>query len=657
MYALKRYLSAAVLVCFVVLGLSAQGQDQDLQTESPYFLIEGEMPEGFDRSGFALKGTSVDVNISGIIAEVTVQQRYVNATDQVLDSRYVFPGSTHAAIYAMQMQINERIVKAEIKEKEEAKEIFEAAKEEGKSASLMQQHRPNVFEMSLANIRPGDEVVVTFSYTENIVPRNKLYEFVFPTIVGPRYADQKMAEEDPWVGNPYTNTDHPQHHQTVFAFDLDLNLNAGMPINQAQWHNLDGATMQFNDKTSLSGSVSNEVYQRNRNDVIFRYQLAGAAINSGLLLYEGEEENFFLYTVQPPERPAAEAIPPRDYIFIVDVSGSMNGFPIEVSKALITDLLSGLNKNDRFNILTFANGQDEYSDELLPATEDEIEDAIDFIEDASGYGGTEVLPALETAFDMVEGEGRSTTLVIATDGFVTVEREAMEIIHERLGEANFFPFGIGGSSNRYMIEGMAHAAMTEPFICTTESEALKKAREFRRVLLNPVLTDIEVAFDGMETYDVVPASVPDLFADRPVVVFGKYKGTASGKVATSGVNGAGGFNSSTLIADATRADENAALRYLWARQKVKMLSDFNRAAPEDELKHEIIDLGLKYSLLTEFTSFVGVDNERPPLETHRSKQNMTPHSSGGVPEPHEWTLIFLGFALLVFLLYQVRRAS
>lgn len=652
MNALKRYFSTAVLACLFAMGLSAQERDRDLQTESPYFLIEGEMPEDFDQASFALKGTEVDVNISGIIAEVTVEQRYVNSSESVLHSRYVFPGSSHSAIYAMEMQINDRVVKAEIKEKQQAQEIFDKAKQEGKSASLMKQHRPNVFEMSLANIRPGDEIIVRFSYTENIVPRNKLYEFVFPTIVGPRYADADMAAKDPWVMNPHVNENHPKHAQLAPSFQMNLALNGGMPVNQAQWNDLDGATIEYAGENTVIGEVTNQVYQKNRSDMVFRYQLAGAAINSGLLLYEGEEENFFLYTVQPPERPTSGTIPPRDYIFIVDVSGSMNGFPIEVSKTLIKDLLSGLNENDRFNILTFASGYDAYEDELIQATEDEIEDAIDFIDDADGYGGTEVLPALEKAFDMVNGKGRSTTIVIATDGLVTVEREAMEIIHTRLGEANFFPFGIGDQSNRYMIEAMAHAALTEPFICMNRDQAKRKAREFRTMLLAPVLTDIKVSFDGLQAYDVVPASVPDLFADRPVVVFGKYKGPATGNIRISGSNGAGGFQQDMRLASADRSAENGALRYLWAREKVKMLSDFHRAEPDEELQHEITALGLNYNLLTEFTSFVGVDNERSPVEVQKS---MPSGSGGGVPEPQEWTLIFFGLLLLTYLVYQSRK--
>ena len=621
---------------------------QDVTTESPYFQVENELPTDFDPSSFALINSQVSVQVSGVIAEVTVEQEYANKSELTLNTNYVFPGSSQSAIYYMEMELDGRVIQAKIKEKEEAKEIFETAKKEGKSASLLEQQRPNVFQMSLANIKPKSSVFVRFKYTETLIPNKKTYEFVFPTLVGPRYATAKMASKDPWVNNPFVNKDSANYQGHKPRFSMNLKLNAGMPINQASWYSHPNVNVEFLSDNKLKSSIINA--NNAAGDFIFRYKLAGDEIASGLLLYEGKDENFFLYTMQPPSRPKQSMVPPRDYIFIVDVSGSMDGFPIEVSKKLITSILSGLKEEDKFNILLFAGSSEQYADELIPATKSNVGRAIRFINDQNGSGGTEILPALERSLNMIKDKGRSSTVVIATDGLVTVEREAIALIEDNLGKANFFPFGIGKSSNRYIIEALANAGMSESFICTSENEALKKAAEFKEMVTNPVLTDIKVNFNGMKTYDVLPKNVPDLFGDKPLVVFGKYTSATNGQITVKGKNANGKFEQEFDVKEGEKKNENGALRYLWAIQKIKMLSDYNRAEPSGKLKEEIIDLGLNYNLLTEFTSFVAVDDSQDKLNDNTPSPSKVSNTSGAVPEPHEWTLIFVGLLLLGFLI-------
>lgn len=637
-----------ILYLAVLIFISNNLLAQEEITESPYFQVENDLPKDFDFSSFALINSTVSVQVSGIIAEVTVEQEYANNSDQTLNTNYVFPGSTQSAIYYMEMELNGRIIKAQIKEKEEAKEIFETAKKEGKSASLLKQHRPNVFQMSLANIKPKSTVFVRFKYTETLIPNKKIYEFVFPTLVGPRYATQEMADKDAWVKNPYVDKDAANYQGNKPSFSLDLKLNAGMPIKQASWFSHPSASVDYVSESTLTTTIVNS--KNDAGDFIFRFQLAGDQIASGLLLYEGDKENFFLYTVQPPSRPAQTAIPPRDYIFIVDVSGSMSGFPIEVSKKLINSILSGLSEKDRFNILLFAGSSEQFKNELVPASASSIKEAMNFINNQDGSGGTEILPALERSLNMLENGGRSSTVIIATDGLVTVEREAIALIEDNLGKANFFPFGIGSSSNRYIIEALANAGMSESFICATEDEALKKAAEFKEMVTNPILTDIKIQFNGMKVYDVLPKNVPDLFGDKPLVVFGKYKSAVDGKITVKGLNADGKFTREYNVTEGKQSSENEALKYLWARQKIKMLSDYNRAEPTGKTKNEIIELGLNYNLLTEFTSFVAVDDNQDEASEKSVPPPPISNSSGAVPEPHEWTLIIIGLFLLGYLI-------
>ena len=572
------------------------------KTLSPYFRVKSDDPE---TDQLPLKSTDVRVDIFGVIADVVVTQVYQNTGRTPLEAVYVFPASTKAAVYGMKMTIGERTIVAEIKEKEKARKDYEEAKKAGKSASLLEQHRPNVFRMNVANILPEDVIKVELKYTELLVPTDRVYEFVYPTVVGPRYVGSQGEDANgsaQWAANPYLH----QGELPKNTFDISVHMNAGLPIGEMA---CDTHDVDISYKGADSARIdldAGEKYGGNR-DYILKYRLAGKQIRSGLLLSEGGEENFFLMMLQPPRRVTKEIIPPREYVFIVDISGSMHGFPLDISKTLLTDLIGNLRSSDRFNVLLFAGSSRMLSEQSLPATEENIQKAIDVIENQRGGGGTELLPALKKALDMNGTEGFSRTIVIATDGYVTVEEEAFDLIRNRLGEANMFAFGIGSSVNRHLIEGMARVGMGEPFIITKPEEAAEKAQNFRKLIQSPVLTRIRVDYGDFEVYDVEPPGIPDVLADRPVIVFGKWRGKAKGTIRISGDSGKGPFSHTVDVGKVTPDKANTALQYLWARHRIAVLADYNRLRPNDERIKTVTQLGLTYSLLTDYTSFVAVD--------------------------------------------------
>ena len=237
------------------------------------------------------------------------------------------------------------------------------------------------------------------------------------------------------------------------------------------------------------------------------------------------------------ERSTDAEILGREYIFVVDVSGSMWGYPLDVSKKLIKDLLSGLRPSDLFNVVLFSGGSSVMAAQSVPATPKNIEKGIALIDRQQGGGGTELLPALQTAFGLPQQKNYSRTVVIVTDGFVDVEAEAFDLIRNRLGSANVFAFGIGTSVNRHLIEGIATVGMGESFVVTRPEEAPAKAERFRAMIQSPVLTRVNVKFEGFDAYDVEPPHIPDVLSERPVIVFGKYRGKAAGKIIVSGISG------------------------------------------------------------------------------------------------------------------------
>jgi len=313
--------------------------------------------------------------------------------------------------------------------------------------------------------------------------------------------------------------------------------------------------------------------------------------------------------LQPPKGVTEREIPPREYIFIVDVSGSMHGFPLNISKELLKDLIGSLRPADKFNVLLFAGSSSVMSTQSLPATPQNIRHAIDLIERQRGGGGTELLPALKRALSLPKAEGTSRTVVIATDGYVTVEEEAFDLIRNNLGNANMFAFGIGSSVNRYIIEGMARVGMGEPFVITRPAEAQERAKKFRKLIESPVLTSIQIDFSGFEVYDVEPLSIPDVLADRPVIVFGKWRGKPQGQIQLRGAAADGLFIKTVEVDEVRPTTTNSVLRYLWARHRIAVLADYNRLRPTDERVKEVTNLGLTYNLLTAYTSFVAIDTQ------------------------------------------------
>ena len=596
-------IAGAILFSAAAYGAEKRPETKDARTGAPYFVVDEQRGS---TEALPLASTRSDVRVAGTIAHVRVTQVYQNRGADPIEATYIFPGSTRSAVFAMRMKIADRTIEAKIKTRADARKTYDKAKAAGKSASLLEQERPNVFRMKVANIMPGDRIEVVLDYVEMLVPDAGVYELVIPAVVGPRYAGEqgpgRSSPKEAWVENPYL-TSGPSG--SPYTWGVGVQIDAGMPIAglTSPSHKI---SPRF-DGPSTAGMETNDEKGGDR-DFVLRYRLTQDQIQSGVLLYPGEQENFFAVMMQPPRRPAANQIPPREYIFVVDVSGSMRGFPLEVSKTLMRNLLSKLKRHDRFNLLFFAGGSRVLSPESLPATEDNIQRAVELLTQVRGGGGTQLLPALERALAMPRSGEMSTSIVVITDGYINVERQAFDIVRKRLNEANLFAFGIGRSVNRYLVEGLARAGMGEPFVVLQSADAAKTADRFAKYIEAPVLTNIGVQFDGFQAYDVEPSTMPDLFAERPVLLFGKYRGAPKGSIIVEGRNAQGRFKQRLDLKSATRDRNLVALKYLWARHRLADLADYGRIARDASVVEEITKLGLKYNLMTDHTSFVAVDN-------------------------------------------------
>jgi Ca-activated chloride channel homolog len=667
---LQRMCAAALLVGMPFLTATPAGADEGTPLESPlqesaqspYFAVDSD--SGVDQ--FPMKETKVTARLNGVIASVHVRQRYRNEGTTPINAKYIFPGSTRAAVNAMTMSIGDRRLVAKIKEKEQARQIFNAAKAAGQTASLLSQKRPNVFSMDVANIAVGTDVVVEMDYTEFLTANEGVYEFMYPGVVGPRYGGDAGAaaatgQETTWISNPYLKKEQNKDSSGRATFNISVELASPIAVHDLQspthqvttrWTSATAATVNLNESLQTAGN----------RDYVLHYRLQDNAIVSGITRFSSGADNYFMLQAEPPKRVVRAELPARDYVFIVDISGSMDGFPLNTAKVLIEKLLAGLQSKDSFNILFFAGGSQVLAPKSLPATPENIALAMQMLAAMSGGGGTELLPALRQALAMPVAEGTSRSMVVITDGYITAEGAAFRIVDENLGNSNLFAFGIGSSVNRFLIEGLAKVGRAEAFVVSSEMDAAREAERFRNYISAPVLTGIKVSGTGVELYDTEPALQPDLLAERPVLVLGKYRNAKFGAtIELTGVSGAGAQSWKFVLGS---AEKDRSLPLLWARKRLERLYVFPNAA--EDSRQEILALGLKYSLLTSATSFIAVDevvsnpeklatDVKQPLPLPAGVSNS---AVGGelqpAPEP-EWLLLGLWCSMLLALRQLSRR--
>ena len=628
-------------------------ENEEDRLVAPYFIIQGDEDES-SLEHFPLKATDVEANVNGMIAEIYVTQTYANEGDTPINARYVFPTSSDVTVHGMEMTIGNELITARIKEKEEAKAEYTEAKSEGKSASLLEQKRPNVFTMDVANIMPEDTVSIRLHYTQLITPEEGIYEFIFPTVVGPRYAaptvsdgDGSASDDSDWIASPYLADGATPPGE----YNITVNLSTGVPISEVTCKSHDITVDKTDDSNARITLANPDDYAGNR-DFILKYKLTGEKIQSGLMLSGNPtgsgskevnfleenflEENFFMLTVQPPERFEPEDITPREYIFVLDISGSMSGYPLDTAKDLIRDLVTSLNGSDTFNLILFANETTLLSSRSLPASERHIKSATDLIDRAEGGGGTSLLPALEEAVSIPQKDGYARSIVIITDGYVSNDSEIISYISDNMDNASFFSFGIGTSVNDYLIKQIAGCGLGESFIVTDSEDAKDAAERFRTYIEAPLLTDISISFDGFDVYDVEPSVPSILYAKQPIVLFGKWNGNPDGTITVSGKTGDRSYMQEIFVSDVAVDTESEAIRYLWARTHLDRIAGYGSVRNDESVKEEITRLGLEYNMVTPYTSFIAV------TETIRNTDGESTDVNQALPLPQRVSNLAVG---------------
>lgn len=625
-------------------------------------------PSGPDGAAFEAPQLSSDVQITvtGMIARVSLRQRFTNPSDSWQEGIYVFPLPEKSAVDRLTMTVGERVITGEILEKEEAKRAYDTAAAAGKRASLLSSERPNVFVTSIANIGPGEEIVIDIEYQDSARYSDGAFSLRFPMVVAPRYTPLEDVPQE----RPQTTSATPRLEPAAFETEdrdlfgpvgegsnpvtLSLRLDPGHELASlaSLYHPIDVETLDERRKviTLSEGSVPAN------KDFVLQWRLASSgAPQAAVFAEEYDGESYVMMMVTPPvpaEHPESlengvqeelfAPIPPRDVVFVIDTSGSMHGASIEQARAALSLAVSRLQPQDRFNVIRFDNETYSLFHRMLPVTADSLRRAQAYVNALQADGGTEMRPALLQALAMnTQGddrvqdddasEQRLKQVVFLTDGAVGNEAELFKLISEKLGATRLFTVGIGAAPNSYFMRKAAEAGRGTFTYIGDPNEVEVKMSALLRKLERPALTDIALGWPAaagklIESY---PSTIPDLYLGEPVVVVAKVGevelADLGGRMLISGRQGAGSWQRRASLDDQVEANGIAAL---WARAKFEEITDGLYLGRDPvAVRVDAVKVALGHQLVTRYTSLVAIDDqparpEEEALESHEVPREM-----------------------------------
>ncbi len=593
--------------------------------------------------------TDVRISVTGLIARATVSQEFLNPSleeNAWAEGVYVFPLPETAAVDHLRMKIGERIIEGQIKEKSEAKKVYEQAKREGKRASLVEQERPNVFTTSVANIGPGEHITVEIEYQETIRYDQGAFSLRFPMVVGPRYIPgTPVVMEDQQPGNGWSlDTDrvpdasritppvqHPDYNPInpinpvgpINPLSLNIDLVPGFSLGKLEspYHQI-LAIAEPDGRQHIT--LREDTVPADRDFVLTWKPATGQAPTLSVFREQrGDDQYAFLMAMPPIGSDRSPTAVARETIFVIDTSGSMSGTSIEQAKAALLLALNRLTTQDRFNVIQFNSVTHVLFSQAQPVKPDTLRKAVHYVDNLKANGGTETLPALKMALKGSAPASHLRQIIFLTDGQVGNEDELFEVIRAQLGTSRLFTIGIGSAPNSHFMRKAAEFGRGTFTHIGSTSEVKAQMDAIFRKLERPALTDLHIeGLDGQ--IEMFPARIPDLYEGEPVVVV--LKGAALPESVTmQGMIGSAPWTTSIRL---KHRDSREGLSVYWARQKIAALMDQQRyGQDETATKQAVLDVALLHHLVSKYTSLVAVDVTpvRPAdklLQTHAMRTNL-----------------------------------
>jgi Ca-activated chloride channel family protein len=564
-------------------------------------------PDGAPRAACPLRHTDVRATVSGFVARVVVTQEFTNPLAEPIEALYTFPLSERGAVDAMEMRTGERVIRGSIKEREEARRIYEAARAAGKLAGLLDQERPNVFTQTIANLLPGATVTVRIEYVEPLVFEAGQFSLSVPTVVGPRFNPPGLVPDAGAITPPITPEGTRAGHDIAIAVDID----AGVPIGaiDSRLHEIDverPGPMRAAVRLAERAAIPNR-------DFVLAWTVGGDEVRSTVLTHRRPgEDGYATFVLVPPAQVATANVAPKELIFVVDRSGSQSGLPLMKAKETLHWILDHLHSQDTFQIVSFSNQTEMLFERPQAVTLENVQRARTYIDALDANGGTYMADAVERVCQLPADGNRLRIVTFMTDGYVGNDFEVLGLVRKLRGTSRWFAFGTGNSVNRFLIDGMARLGGGEAEYVLLNEPGEVVAQKFWQRIGSPVLTDVRLEFEGLDVVQALPAAPADVWAERPLVVQARYQRAGRGRVVLRGFRQGRPYEQALDVVLPERADANAAIASMWARAQVDDLMAQDLAAMQNgnfpaALRTAIIEVALAHRLVTQFTSFVAVE--------------------------------------------------
>lgn len=581
-----------------------------------------------------LKHTAVEADVAGFLARVKVTQTFDNPTKEKIEAIYVFPLPHEAAVDDMTMVIGERKIVGLIKRRAEARSIYEQAIQAGQTAALLEQERPNIFTQSVGNIEPGQEIRIEISYVDVLPYDTGTYEFRFPMVVGPRYNPGSPTGSPAPVGPelqgkvapPATDTTRVPDasrisppvlkpgYRTSHDVSLSVSLDAGVPIQNLTSTNHQVETDRDGDrKAKIKLSAADTLPNK---DFVLRYAVVGKKPEMAMLAHTGNYSadvqklgnGYFMLMIQPQEDERLTKSPPREIVFLVDVSGSMSGEPTGKCIDLMQGMLKHCRDKDTVQVIAFAGDARQLFPQPVPVNPENINKALNFTANMRGGGGTEMLKGIKLAIDQPIDKERLRIVIMLTDGYIGNEAEIIEHVGKHCGDQiRFWCVGIGQAPNLFLIDGVAKQGGGMGKRLGLKDEAAPLAQEIMTRIQRAQLAKLRIDWGPLQVSETYPTKLPELWAGRPVIVFGRYAGGGESAITVHGNVEGEEVHWPLAVSLPVKQGEHDTLARVWARQKIEDLMQQSYYQGSPAVEEMVTAIALDYRLMSQYTSFVAVD--------------------------------------------------
>lgn len=558
---------------------------------------------------------TIRLDVAGVVARGAVTQVFRNDTTEWVEGRYRFPLPDDAAVDQLIIRVDDRVVEGQIKEREEAQQTYETARDAGQTAALLSEERPNLFTISLANIGPGEVIAVELAFQAKVTREGDAFEFRMPLVAAPRYLPEMALAA----------IDHPALRAAI-ARQLEDAARLGFPIDLSRQSNATALEIALDAGAEIASleSPSHELIvsregERYRiglrlgeepadRDMVLRWQTVRDAIPGATLFHEHiDGTDYLLAMISPPDADAAALMDQaRDVTFILDTSGSMAGESMRAAQTALMEAILALNPEDRFEVIEFDNEYSRLFGGSRPADDAAVERAVRWVASLHADGGTEMAGPLRTALNGYSPPDFLRQIVFLTDGQVGNENELFGMIEANLDDTRLFTVGLGSAPNGWFMRKSAELGAGQTISITNDAEAAERMAAFYNGIEQPVAVDLTLAV-GQGEVELYPARLPDLYGAWALMIPIAVKGWDG--TFTLDAQTAEGAWSLALDRSDTRPAEGIAK--LWAEGKVESLLDDRRRGvlSYEEAREDVLAVALPHRLATEYTSFVAVDKQ------------------------------------------------